>query len=79
MEAGMTAMIDTGARIGGVSLEDVRWRLERRLSNVAAHIGLGSVFDTDSETIMAEIRDANGTVVLYVEVDQQTGDTIRYL
>jgi len=66
-------------RLRPVSVEDIRWQFSRRLSRLHGLIRVGAVTATTRDTIMAEIRDSSGAIVLYVEVDRNTGDTLGYL
>ena len=59
------------------STEDVRAELERRLSSLTCSLRVGSVEKSEGDTILAEVVDNHDTVVLHVEVDERTGQTLR--
>lgn len=61
------------------SLDDVRRALGDRLARMRISLRVGAVATTDRNTIMAEVLDSLDTAVLFVEVDSQTGQTVRLL
>ena len=61
------------------SIDDVRMHLNRRLLPLKGQLRVGAVGVSDRNTIFAEVLDPLDTAVIFVEVDQRTGETLQML